>query len=58
MKLVFIHMQTKLLFRMKSFALSLAIVMKFNATRKRPVGRAAHGVCTCIGLGNAGLFWN
>ena len=36
-KLVLIHMQTKLIFIMKSFALSLAFTMKFTATRQWPI---------------------
>ena len=58
MKLVFIHSVNKTTFHMKSFALSLAVVMKFKATRKWPVGGAGHGVWTCIALGNPGKFWN
>ena len=41
-KLVFIHMQTKLIFIWKAFALSLAFIMRFTATRKWPI--------TCISL--------
>ena len=36
-KLVFIHMQIKLIFLWKAFALSLAFIMRFTATRKWPI---------------------
>ena len=36
-KLVFIHMQTKLIFIWKAFALSLAFIMRLTATRKWPI---------------------
>ena len=35
-KLVFIHVQTKVTY-MKSFALSLAFIMRFTATQKWPI---------------------
>ena len=36
-KLVFIHMQTKLIFKCKAFALSQAFIMRFTATGKWPI---------------------
>ena len=36
-KLVFIHMQAKLVFHMKSLALSLAFIMRFKETRNWPI---------------------
>ena len=36
-KLVFIHMQRKVNFHKKCFALSLAFIIRFEATRKWPI---------------------
>ena len=40
-KLVFIHMQNKINFLIKSFALSLAFIVRFTATRKWPIASLA-----------------
>ena len=54
LKLVFIHMQTKLIFVMKSFAFSLAVIMRFTETRKWPIG-GLH--CRHVGVQNKENFF-